>query len=294
MKVSTKHITHLLDLIDDPNNEIVEHVCTQLIAQGETIIPELEHRLHYTSFDHTEIERIHSIIQEIRFRSTLNSLKSWKKSNDKHLLEGIYLLSKFQFPELIQADLENAIEYYKNEIWLEINPKQTSFEIIKTFNEMFFNHFKFKVTAPKKSTPFDFFLPTVFQHQAGSEISIGIIYSLVAHELNIPIHGIVYPFNRFLLAYLDSNNILSLLGLPTENNGVLCYIDVTKKGGVLKQQQLELDLNAHLIEAKPAYFEPSSNTKVLKKYIELLYRSHLKTPSMNHKANYYKSFLDLF
>lgn len=291
MKVTTEHITHLLELIDDPNQEIVRHVTAKIIDQGEHILPELENHLHFNANGKAEIALVNTIIQEIKFNSILRQLVSWKNSPEKDLLEGLYILTKFQYPELTIEDLKEAIAYYRKDIWIEINPKQTSFELIKTFNKVFFEYFNFDVVSNKKATPFDYFFPSIFQQQSGSEIGIGLIYSLIAQELNIPVYGVIHPFNRFLLAYQDTNNILSLLGFHTSNNGILCYINVADKGGLMRKEDLNIQLTELLIQPKSSYFEPSPNTAVLRQYLENLYRAHLYTPSMRHKANYYKRLL---
>jgi hypothetical protein len=153
---------HLLDLIDDPNNEIVEHVCEKIIAQGEAVIPELEYYLHHKTFGQNEISTLNRIIQEVQFNVIQKQLKEWKTGTEKELLEGLYILTKFQYPELKIEELKDAIDYYKKDIWLEINPKLTNFELIKTFNQVFFNYFNFGIIPLKNTTPFDFFLPSIF------------------------------------------------------------------------------------------------------------------------------------
>ena len=291
MKVSTQHITHLLELIDDPNEAIVNHVASKIVEQGEEILPELEDRLMYNTSCREASERLNSIINEIKFISVQKSVEEWRKSTNKDLLEGIYNITKLQFPEINLEDLKQAIQALKKEIWLELNQRQTSFERIKIFNQIFFNYLNFSVTPIKKATPFDYFLPTVFQQQEGSEMSLGIIYSLVAQELNLPIYGVIYPFNRFLLAYLDTNNILSMLGLHSESNGILCYINVSNKGEVVQKNELDKELNDFLIQPTSSYYEPAPNTLVVKKYVEHIYKAFLCTPALQQKANYYSRLL---
>ena len=64
-----KNIQALLQLLDDPSNEVFNHVSQGILKQGEDIIPELE-KAWETSLNEVLQERIENLIQEIQFSST--------------------------------------------------------------------------------------------------------------------------------------------------------------------------------------------------------------------------------
>ena len=86
MKNKANEIKALLQLLDDPSDEVFMHVAQNILKQGEEIIPELE-KAWEKSLNAILQERIENLIQEIQFTSTLNQLKEWKDSGALNLLK---------------------------------------------------------------------------------------------------------------------------------------------------------------------------------------------------------------
>jgi hypothetical protein len=224
------------------------------------------------------------------------ALTKWIESDDKLLLEGVYLACKYQFPDITVNQLHHKLLEIKKAVWLEINPKQTSFETIKVFNRIFFDHFDFKCSAVSQHTPFDYFMNSVLETREGSDTALGLIYSLVAQSLELPIYGVSVdqPNKTFLLAYLDKNNILEILDWGVHNNGVLFYISVSNKGIVVDPQRLEEAFKIKGLPISKDQFEPTPNTVLVRNYLIQISKSCENLPYLRYKLGELKELIHLF
>jgi hypothetical protein len=288
-------IQALVDLIDDPDDRVSRHVEDELLKRGVNLIPTLEEILE-ASLDHPEkSDRINFLLSELRYQKVANSLRKWKLSDEKSLLEGLYFVTKYQFPDLTNEEFIRPFTELKEAVWLEISPRHTSFEVIKIFNEIFFKHFKFTISPDHSSTPFDVFINTVLATKEGSEISIGLIYSIVAQSLSIPIYGVASPKSNlpFLLAHLDKNDLLSLLNWGIHQNGVLFYLDIAQEGAILKPNQLELMFRKEQIKQCKSFFEPSPNSTLVEHYLRALINTCEQNIQFRYKVKHLKSLLQI-
>jgi len=268
--VKTKtSINALVELMDDPDERIALEVENKLREHGVELLPMLE-RLFEESLDNpVKAERLDRLLKQLQFEELCNNFKNWLSSVDKNLLEGVFYVCKFQYPHLTVEELQMEFLKLKEAVWLEINPKQTSFEHVKVLNRVFFDHFDFKRSASFPVSPFDLFANTVFETREGSDLALGLIYSIVAQELDIPIYSVTsYKHtDPFLLAYIDRHDMLSLLDWGIDNNGVLFYISVANKGVIVDPQRLKKIYTERGLEHQRALFEPAANTQIIKKYL---------------------------
>lgn len=289
-------INALVELLDDPDEVVATHVQSKIVEQGEEIIPHLEKLQDRFLDDPHKSERIDQMIHNIQFKALKKLFSKWIKSEEKLLLEGIYLVCKYQYPDLKISELNNKLLEIKQAVWLEINPKQTSFETIKVFNRIFFDHFDFKCSDAIQNTPFDYFLNSVIETREGSDTALGLIYSLVAQSLELPIYGVSVdqPNKTFLLAYLDKNNILEILDWGVHNNGVLFYISVNNKGVVVDPQRLEEAFKIEGLPISKDQFEPTPNTVLVKNYLSQISKSCENLPYFRYKLEELQELIDLF
>lgn len=297
MLVNTKtSINALVELMDDPDERIAAEVENKLREHGVDLIPMLE-RLFEESLDNpVKAERLDRLLKQLQFEALCTNFKNWIASDEKNLLEGVYYVCKFQYPDLRAEELRSEFLRLKEAVWLEINPKQTSFEHVKVLNRVFFDHFDFKRSASFPVTPFDLFANTVFETREGSDLILGLIYSIVAQELDIPIYGVTSPKHSdpFLLAYIDRHDMLSLLDWGIDNNGVLFYISVANKGVVVDPQRLKKIYTERGMEHQRALFEPAANTQIIKKYLMELKRVCSNNAHFRYKMEDISRLIQLF
>jgi hypothetical protein len=283
----------LIDLIDDPDFRVFERVRNELLEFGAEILPALEECLCDGNISPDGFDRVGDIIKEIHLQQVKTDFETWLNSSEKDLAEGAYLVSHFQFPELTRVDFHRIINAIKKDIWLEINSKQTAFETIKTFNRMFFYFHEFKRIRNDQPTPFDLYLKSVIDTGEGDPFALGLLYSIIAQSLDLPVYKIIQPNGNSILAFMDENQTLSHLNLTRECNGILFYINTESHGAIIDSLSLQEKLAKLGIKSRRAFLEPSPNTVIIKSYLQKLIDS-CKNSNHSQKARELQELLRLF
>ena len=264
-------ILALINLIDDPDESIYEHIHDRLLSYGAEAIPYLETSWEDQDFGLLFQNRIESLIHEIQFEETKRSLKAWKESSSKDLLTGAIAVAKYQYPGLDEAKVRTQIEEIQKSVWLEINNKQTALEIVRIINKVFFGMYHFQGNAKTFHSPLNSYINTVLETKKGNPLSLSLIYSIVAQNLNIPIYGVNLP-NHFILAYMDEYAVNQFL--PDNNDyGVLFYINPFSKGSLFGIDEIKEFLDGINQPHLRDYFEPCSNTSIIKRMLTNLIAS---------------------
>jgi regulator of sirC expression with transglutaminase-like and TPR domain len=84
--------------------------------------------------------------------------------------------------------------------------------------------------------------------------------------LQIPIYGIDLP-NHFVLGFLDEFQTLKMLGINNNERNILFYINPFSKGRIFDQNEIENYLKSLNLPLRNHYFEPCSNSEILKRMI---------------------------
>ena len=264
-----KNIQALLQLLDDPNDEVFEYVSKNILKQGENIIPELE-KVWEKSLNAILQERIEDLIQEIQFSSTQKQLKEWKDTGAVDLLKASYLIAKYQYPDLKYNGITEAFNKIKQDAWLEINNNLTALEKTRILNHILFQVHEFTGNSSNFFAPQNSYINHVFDTKKGNPLTLGIIYISLAQELNIPIYGVSMPRN-FILAYIDEYNIHD----PYKDD-ILFYINPYNNGKVLGEREIDYFLKQQKIEPEKSYYSPCSNIEIIKKLVLNLIYSYEK------------------
>ena len=269
---NTKAIQALIQLLDDPDDDIYSHVKNKLIEYGTAAIEILESTWEENSISNLHQHRIENIIHNIQFNETKKSINNWFANDKKNLIEGWYILSKWHYPGLTIDSILNKIEEIKKDVWIEINENQTAFEKVKILNKVLFQRYHFQGDNKNYHSPINSFINTVLETKHGNPLSLSILYSHIAQVLNIPIYGVNLP-NHFILAYIDDNQINKFIGNET-NTGVLFYINAFSNGAILYEEDIKNFLKQLNLEENPSYFEPCGNTTIIARIITNLIASY--------------------
>lgn len=264
------NIEALICLIDDPDESIYLHVRDRLLQYGPDAIPFLECSWEEKDFGLIFHNRIENIIHDIQFEEIKSQLKKWLKS-DKDLLRGALIIARYQYAGLEEAAIHREIQEIRRDIWLELSHKQTSYEKVRVFNKIFFGKHRFHGDAKNFHSPMNSYINTVLESRKGNPLSLSIIYSIVAQSLDLPIYGINLP-NHFILAYIDEDRINQFLEEKNEH-GVLFYINPFSKGSIFDQNEIKEFLKGLNISPNREFFEPCSNTTILRRMLTNLIAS---------------------
>jgi regulator of sirC expression with transglutaminase-like and TPR domain len=262
----------LIGLLDDSDEFIFNEVSSKLIKLGVEIIPILEEEWE-SSMNEIFQERIENIIQTIQFNYVKKSLVEWTKSEQHDLLEGFFIISKHQYPNLDFQKILDKIEPIIQNAWLELNNNLTALEKVRILNHIIFDIYKFSRNTSSINSPENFYLNYLLDEKRGNPLSLSIIYAIVAQKLNLPIYGVDLPKN-FILAYKDEDNIISANEDFTAE--IIFYINPYNKGAVFGRKEIEHFLNQQKLEYSESYFSPCSNLQIIQILIQSLMESYEK------------------
>lgn len=282
----------LINLLDDPDKTVFELVEKELLKESDDIIPVLEEKWE-TSFNENYQERIENLIQSLQFRKTYNKLKLWIKSSQKErdLLEGFCIVDRFQYPDLNPLNIQFKIETIRKKIWLELNNSLTLLEKTTILNHFLFNVNGFSINHSNRKSPQNNFVNQILDTKRGNSISISILYTILARQLELPTKFIDFPKNP-LIAIVDSKLAKKVHG-TTQNSDVLFYINPSNKGSITSRKEIEYHLRKNEYFPIHNYTEPKTDVLFIKRLLESL-RDSYKSVGFSEKQENINCLLELF
>src|SRR3546814_522681 len=199
--IDPKEVEALIKLLDDPDQEVYQHVEGRLLSHGYDVMNYLESTWE-RSLDTMLQERIINVIHKIQFHEVEKDLKEWAMGGAFDALKGVLTVNRYQYPDLDEQKIINQIEDIKRDVWLHMNYEMSALEKVKLLNHVFFKVHGFSGNTVNHQDPQNSYLNLVLESKKGNQISLALIYSLVAQKLDIPIYGVNLP-QHFILAYVD-------------------------------------------------------------------------------------------
>jgi len=269
--MNKKEIKALIHLLDDPDTEISDVVTGNLKELGIDIIPELESAWESTMDLHYQ-EKIENIIQEIQAGNVKKNLTTWRESGSRDLLEGVFWVAKYQYPDLEIGQIRKQIDRISGDIWLELNNRLTALEKVRIINHILFDVHKFSRNNRNFYAPGNSFINLLLESKKGNPVSLAILYILVAKNLSLPIYGINLP-KIFILAYMDEYEDDKRRTSPQQ---ALFYINPYHSGAVLGKREIDHYLAHHKIKIRESFFTPFTNEEIIKRLLLNLTLSYEK------------------
>ncbi len=261
--INPTEVNSLIKLLDDPDGEIFEHVHQKLLSFGSEAIEYLEMAWE-EAFDPIQQERIAGLVHEIQFGTLKKDLQLWYQSGAFDLLQGILIVNRYQYPDLDEQKVINQIEAIKRDIWIQMMNEASPAEQVKLINHVFYNIYGFSGTnTTNHQDPQNSYISQVLETKKGNQISLAIIYSIIAQKLDIPVYGVNLP-QHFILAYLDETMQSEFEG------GILFYINAFNKGFIFGRRDVDMFLKQLNLKFDKQFYEPCSNTDIIKRVIRNL------------------------
>src|SRR6476661_8364585 len=274
--INEKEIASLIKLLDDTDQEVYSLIENKLLTYGNEVINYLESAWE-KSFDALLQERIENLVHKIQYQNVKEDLALWYQSGGFDLLRGILIINKYQYPDVNEQKIINQLEAIKRDVWLQMMYEASPVEKVKLINHIFYNIYGFSGNTSNHKDPQNSYLSQVLESKKGNQISLAIIYSIIAQKLDIPIYGVNLP-QHFILAYEDEEQ------KKQEENGILFYINVFNKGYIFGKRDIDQFLRQLQIQPENAYYEPCSNTDIIKRVLRNLISSYEELGS-EEKAN---------
>ncbi|MEP1093564.1 MAG: transglutaminase-like domain-containing protein [Cyclobacteriaceae bacterium] len=242
-----KEIKALVQLLDDEDLEVINHVEDKIRSLGTDIIPFLEEEWE-SIFNPIIQERIEDLVHELQFELLKERFLDWKESGAESLLEGLWIVATYQYPDLEMDELIKEIEQLYHELWRQFQDEMSPYDQIKIFNEVFFNQFKFRANTKNFHSPANSMINAVLESKKGNPITLCSIYLLLAQKMELPIYGVNLP-NLFILTYKLGEESF--------------YINVFNRGLIFTKTDIDNYLENLQLNKQDIFYEPCSNLDII-------------------------------
>ena len=290
--MTTEHNTELealISLLDEPNNEIYYTIKDKILSYGVFAVPSLESAWE-NSFDHMIQQRVEELIQGIQFDDVKSKLRLWKEDSGNDLLEGFLLVTRYQYPDLEEDNIIRELGKITQDVWLELNNDLTGLEKVKVINHVLFDIHKFKGNKVNISAPDNYYLKNLLESKKGTPLSIGILYTIIARSLSIPVYGVDLP-RHFVLAFIDTVYEEDEKN-PNPEGDVLFYINPFNRGAVFTKNEIELYVKQLQVDKKGSYYAPCSHVTMIRRLVKELIKSY-RSAGIEEKALKLSELLDV-
>jgi len=283
MKKMIEEIDALVNLLDDPDASVHVPVVERLTEIGKPAVTVLENRWELSGDPAFQV-RLENVITVIQQGIIRKELKDWVDCSGDQLLYGAYLIAKSQYPSLEFQEIEDQIEAFRSQIWLELNDQLTALEKVRIINHFLFKVNKFSRSVKGVQSPQLFFINHVLDTRKGLPISLSVIYAEIASRLDLPVRSVDLPYN-FLLCYHDPTYL-------EDPDGIMFYINPYTQGTILGRQEVEYFLTEQKLEVRPEYMRPCSNIETIERLTEGL-RFAYSASRMDEKARFLEELIQI-
>jgi regulator of sirC expression with transglutaminase-like and TPR domain len=253
-QMTDKELNALVSLLDDRDQEIKEHVRDKILSLGNEIIPFLEN-MWEGSFNPELQKEIEDIVHDMQLNMVKERLLNWKNSEEKELLEGLWIINTYLYPELEFEQLNALMQQIYFNVWTNFKNELSVYDKIKLINNVLFNDLKFSANTKNFHSPANSMIKTVLETKKGNPISLCAVYLLVAKKLGLPVYGVNLP-NLFVLTY--------------QSGKFKFYINAFNKGLIFTKQDINNYLDHLKLDPKPVYYEPCENIDIIKRVVRNL------------------------
>lgn len=258
--LSNNELKALVSLLDDDDGEVVQHVEDKIMSLGTHIIPYLEFEWE-NSFNPVQQKRIEEMVHTLQYELLKERLLAWKEKGGEDLLEGIWLVNTYHYPDLEFDDLKKELEQIYYETWLEFKSDIHPVDQVKILNSVLFSKLKFSSNTKNFHSPGNSMMNVVLQTKKGNPIALCIIYALVAQKLKLPIYGVNLP-NLFVLTYKQDDNQF--------------YINAFNRGLVFTRKEIDEYIDNLKLPHDDIYYEPCTHIDIIARVLRNLINAHEK------------------
>lgn len=238
----------LVSLLSDDDAEILNHIQEKIISLGVEMIPLLE-REWENNFNPLVQKRVVNLIHTIQFGGLKIKLENWKETGGQDLLEGMWIVATYQYPDLDFNKLKTEFDQLFYEAWVDMAEETKPSEIVKMLNNIVFGKMKFSANTKNFHSPSNSMINNVLESRKGNPIAMCVVYLLMAQKLKLPIYGVNLP-NLFILTY------------KTENEEQF-YINAFNKGLIFSKADIDNYISHLNLTPKPIFFDPCDHIDII-------------------------------
>ncbi|GAB3575920.1 hypothetical protein GCM10027578_40800 [Spirosoma luteolum] len=256
----------LISLLDDEDQEVVEHVEQRIRQIGGPMIPLLETEWE-GSFNPDLQKRIEELIHNLQYESVIDRMRDWKNGGGMDLLEGLWIVATYQYPDLSLDKLRQEVEQLYYDVWVDFKDEMHPDERIKAMNNAFFTKLKFAPNTKHFHSPTNSMINQVLESRRGNPITLCVLYMLIANRLHLPVYGVNLP-NLFVLTYKD-------------NSGVQFYINVFNRGLIFSRKDIDQYIDQLNLKQLSTFYQPCTNADIVRRVLRNLVLAFEKIGDMD-------------
>jgi regulator of sirC expression with transglutaminase-like and TPR domain len=261
-------IKAMIHLLDDSDQEVVSMVEQQIRTLGPSIIPVLESEWESESLNPILQSKIENLIHDFQWQSVKTRMQLWKESGGMDLLEGMWILATYRYPDYSFEQLKVEMDQLYYEVWPQMREELHPMDQVKVLNTVLFEQLKFGPNSKNFHAANNSFINNVLSSKKGNPISLCVIYMWIAQKLGLPIYGVNLP-NLFVLTY--------------KHNGLQFYINVFNKGLIFNKIDIDNYIAQLNLTSNEIYYNPCSNLEIIRRVIRNLMMAYEKAGEMEYK-----------
>lgn len=261
-------IKAMIQLLDDSDTEVVQLVEAQIRTLGSAIIPVLESEWEQLSFNPYLQTKIEDLIHEFQLDLMKSRLTLWKEGGGMDLLEGMWIISTYRYPDFSYAELHATMEQLYFEVWPQMRDDLHPIDQLKILNTVMFDQLKFGANTKNFHAANNSFLNVVLDSKKGNPISLCVIYMWIAQKLGMPVYGVNLP-NLFVLTY--------------KKDELQFYINVFNKGLIFNKTDIDNYIAQLNLEPNDIYYQPCSNLEIVRRVLRNLIMAYEKAGDDSYK-----------
>ena len=261
-------IKAMIHLLDDSDQEVVSMVEQQIRTLGPSIIPVLESEWETESLNPILQSKIENLIHDFQWQSVKTRLQVWKESGGMDLLEGMWILATYRYPDYSFNDLKVEMDQLYYEVWPQMREDLHPMDQVKILNSVMFEQLKFGPNSKNFHAANNSFINNVLSSKKGNPISLCVIYMWIAQKLGLPIYGVNLP-NLFVLTY--------------KQKGLQFYINVFNKGLIFNKIDIDNYIAQLNLTPNEIYYNPCSNLEIIRRVLRNLLMAYEKAGELDYK-----------
>lgn len=266
--MNREDIKAMVSLLDDTDVEVVSIIETNLKNLGQEAIPILKREKENKGLNPTVQKKLEDLVHDMHLSNLFAEFEIWKNTNTSDLLTGLWLISKYQFPDLKIETISEEIKNIQMEIWLRTQDKMHPNDMVKVLNEVIFEYFMFEPNIKNFHSPSNSMFNLVLKEKKGNPVALSCLYILLAQKLDLPIYGVNLP-NLFVLIF--------------DYPGYRFYLNPFNRGQVFVEKDIDDYLKQMNIEPNEKYYKSCSNTEIIKRILTNLSFAYQKAGEENKR-----------
>lgn len=263
--MNESEIKALVTLLDDEDNEVVQHVENRLRTLGGAVIPLLEDHWQGNGLNPELQKKIEDLIHDLQYKLVIDRLVNWSNNGHEDLLEGMWIIATYQYPDLSFDKLQQYINDMYFDAWLDLREDMHPHDQIRILNQVFFDKHKYLPNTKNFHSVANSMLNQVFDLKKGNPISLCVIYLLLARRLGLPISGV---------------NLPSLFVLTYKTPQLQFYINIFNRGLIFSKVDISNYIKQMHLQPQDSFFQPCTNLDIVSRVLRNLIVSFEKVSDL--------------